>query len=335
MPHLRFDYSPDLEELADLDELCALLRDAMEATGLFPVGGIRVRGHAADCEAVGDGLGDALFLDIELKIGHGRSPEQKRAALEQIYGAARAYLEPRLAEVPFALSAELREIDPEPQGAEHRASGGDGATRLAAPPPASPLRRLDQWRNDGASAMFGRKGKRCFPLNISPADAMQAQGGLAMAKDGRTVLRGYESALPIALLRAREATMRRFKGHVDAHGVTLPQWRVIRALADGGPLDARTLAERCVILPPSLTRIFRALEDKGLIEQVETLDARRHAVRLTSAGEALYAEMSETSEGIYAELESAFGPEDMALLLRLLTRLRETAATLPERPAAG
>lgn len=146
-------------------------------------------------------------------------------------------------------------------------------------------------------------------------------------------LRGYESALPIALLRAREATMRRFKGHVDANGLTLPQWRVIRALADGGTLDARTLAERCVILPPSLTRIFRALEDKGLIKTTETLDARRHAVRLTPEGEALYAKMAGRSETLYRELEGAFGSDNMAELLRLLTLLRKTAEEMPA-PAA-
>ena len=151
-----------------------------------------------------------------------------------------------------------------------------------------------------------------------------------MASDGQAVLRGYESALPIALLRAREATMRRFKGHVDAHGLTLPQWRVIRALADGGTLDARTLADRCVILPPSLTRIFRTLSEKGLIETVETLDARRHSVKLTAAGETLYAAMAGRSEAIYAELEAAFGSAEMAELLRLLTRLRETAEAMPE-----
>ncbi|WP_102223112.1 homoprotocatechuate degradation operon regulator HpaR [Acidimangrovimonas sediminis] len=142
-------------------------------------------------------------------------------------------------------------------------------------------------------------------------------------------LRGYESALPIALLRAREATMRRFKGHVDATGLTLPQWRVIRALADAGPLDARSLAERCVILPPSLTRIFRALEDKALIETIEAHDARRHTVQLTAAGQALYDRMSGRSEAIYRELEQAFGTENMAELLRLLTLLRETAEAMP------
>lgn len=150
-----------------------------------------------------------------------------------------------------------------------------------------------------------------------------------MPTERETVLRGYESALPIALLRAREATMRRFKPHVDLQGLTLPQWRVIRALADGGAQDARTLAHRCVILPPSLTRIFRALTDKGLIRPVDTLDARRHVVDLTEAGHALHARMAAPSETVYAEIEAAFGRENMQDLLRLLTRLRETVDAMP------
>lgn len=88
-------------------------------------------------------------------------------------------------------------------------------------------------------------------------------------------LRRFEKSLPIAFLRAREATMRRFKPHVDAHGLTIQQWRVIRTLADGGPLDSNTLAARCVILPPSLTRIFRA-PPRGRTDRCGPGALRRH-----------------------------------------------------------
>ncbi len=141
-------------------------------------------------------------------------------------------------------------------------------------------------------------------------------------------LRGFERSLPIALLRAREATMRRFKPHVDAHGLTLQQWRVIRALADHGPMDARTVAEKCVILPPSLSRIFRTLEDRGLIAPVKARDARRHTVELTEAGRAIHARMAGRSEAIYREIEEAFGREKMTQLLELLSELRGVAALL-------
>lgn len=101
-----------------------------------------------------------------------------------------------------------------------------------------------------------------------------------MDKDHDKRLRDFQRALPISLLRAREATMRPFKEHVENDGLTLQQWRVIRALADESPLDSKTLSERCVILAPSLSRIFKALADKGLIETVASSDARSRYCRL-------------------------------------------------------
>ena len=44
-------------------------------------------------------------------------------------------------------------------------------------------------------------------------------------------------ALPIALLRAREAVMWRFRPLVAAASLTDPQWRVLRVLNEFGPLD--------------------------------------------------------------------------------------------------
>ncbi len=155
-----------------------------------------------------------------------------------------------------------------------------------------------------------------------------------MTEGSERKLRGYEKSLPIALLRAREATMRRFKPHVDAHGLTIQQWRVIRALADSGPLDSKTLAARCVIMPPSLTRIFRALEARGLIRAEEAEDARRHVVALTGEGRALHDRMAGASEAIYAGIEDAFGAEKMAALLALLVELREVAEAMPEEGRA-
>ena len=140
----------------------------------------------------------------------------------------------------------------------------------------------------------------------------------------------YERSLTVALLRARESTMRRFKRFADAHDLTLPQWRVLRALADGEPLDAGTLCQRCVILPPSLTRILRALAERGLIVQVHSSDARRHTVTLTPAGMALFRTLVVQSEGTRIEIETAFGPDRMHLLLDLLNDLHEVTENLPE-----
>lgn len=146
-----------------------------------------------------------------------------------------------------------------------------------------------------------------------------------MKDDHEERLRAFQRALPISLLRAREATMRPFRTHVEAYGLTLQQWRVIRALADEAPLDSKTLSERCVILAPSLTRIFRTLSEKGLIQTVKTKDGRRHSVSLSAEGRKLFEDASVRSEEIYRRLEAAYGAEKMSSLLSLLGELREVA----------
>lgn len=136
-------------------------------------------------------------------------------------------------------------------------------------------------------------------------------------------MKDYDRALPITLLRAREATLRPFRKELEKIGLTVQQWRVIRALAAGKPLSATALSEMCVLMPPSLSRIMKTLSGRGLIERVEDNDARRHMVQITSEGQAKFDSMSGRSTEIYQQMESAFGAAKMNQLLDLLIELRE------------
>lgn len=142
-------------------------------------------------------------------------------------------------------------------------------------------------------------------------------------------LRGFERSLPISLLRAREATMRLFKPYVDAEGLSLPQWRVIRALAEDGAADATALAEQCAILPPSLSRMIVSLSERGLLDVArEDGDGRRRLICLTDEGARLFARVSPKSEAIYQKLEADFGEDRLKDLLNALDELRQTANEL-------
>ena len=77
--------------------------------------------------------------------------------------------------------------------------------------------------------------------------------------------RATKASLPMSLLRAREAVMSHFRPMLDRHGVNEQQWRVIRVLAEAGQMDASEVAERANILAPSLTRMIKALSERGLI----------------------------------------------------------------------
>lgn len=145
----------------------------------------------------------------------------------------------------------------------------------------------------------------------------------------------YEESLSITLLRAREAAMRCFKPVMDRRGLTPPQWRVIRALAEGGANDSKTLSKQCVILPPSLTRIFRTLGEKGLIKDSPATDARRHVVELTDAGQEISAELMDELEAVFDTLEGRYGPEKMKQMLIMLNEFTLVAQGYGQSAAAA
>jgi homoprotocatechuate degradation regulator HpaR len=141
----------------------------------------------------------------------------------------------------------------------------------------------------------------------------------------RTAPRLTRRSLPMALLRAREAVMSRFRPLLAEHGVTEQQWRVIRILGEAGPLDATELSRRCVILMPSLTRIIRALSDRKLItRRTDRDDGRRIVLDVTSKSRTMIVSMLPDIEGVYSELEAEFGKERLERTLDVLEKLAAT-----------
>ncbi len=134
--------------------------------------------------------------------------------------------------------------------------------------------------------------------------------------------RNTRRSLPIALLRAREAVMTHFRPMLAEHDMTEQQWRVIRILAEAGTVDASDMAERAFILAPSLTRIIRSLEERGLITKAkDENDGRRVLLQITPPGLAIINEVAPESRLIYETLEKRFGRERIDQLLDMLDEL--------------
>lgn len=135
-------------------------------------------------------------------------------------------------------------------------------------------------------------------------------------------LKEMRRSLPIVLLQAREAVMSHFRPMLARHGVTEQQWRVIRVLAESGVVDASEVANRAFILAPSLTRMIRLLEQRGLItKRRDKGDGRRVLLKITAAGEALITEVLPDSRKIYAALEARYGVQMLDGLVELLNEL--------------
>ena len=111
MPHLSLEYSANLENAADLNALCKLLNKTLYETQLFELGALRVRAFCADAFAIADGLPQNMFLDASLRIGAGRSADEKKRVGEALLATLTDFFSIQLAAPYFALSLEIREID--------------------------------------------------------------------------------------------------------------------------------------------------------------------------------------------------------------------------------
>ncbi len=111
MAHLSFEYSANLEADLNLQHFCDHLRDIMRDSGVFPLGGIRVRGVRVDVCAVASGAPELGFIDMTVRMGAGRDEATRTAVTEAIYAGAEGWLKPRMKDRPFALSLEIIQID--------------------------------------------------------------------------------------------------------------------------------------------------------------------------------------------------------------------------------
>ena len=112
MPHLTIEYSANLDPSGDLPGLCATLRTALLQTALFEEGAIRVRALPCPHYAIADLLPQNAFAALVLRIGAGRSLEDKQRIGAAVMSAAQTHFKAQLAKPHFALSLDLVENDP-------------------------------------------------------------------------------------------------------------------------------------------------------------------------------------------------------------------------------
>ena len=110
MPHLTIEYSANLDAQSDMAALCQSLHATMMASGLFELGAVRVRARPCPHFAVADLLSNNAFADLILRIGAGRSGEDKTAIGKALMRTLEAHFAPQLAHPHIALSLEVQEI---------------------------------------------------------------------------------------------------------------------------------------------------------------------------------------------------------------------------------
>lgn len=126
-------------------------------------------------------------------------------------------------------------------------------------------------------------------------------------------------SLPIALMHAREHAMIPIREMLAETGLTEQQWRVLRVLSQYGPQDVTAISERASLLLPSLTRILRTMDSKGLTQRMtDPEDGRRQRVEITEAGQGILDQYKDESMRIVQGFRDRLGDARYEQLLDLL-----------------
>ncbi len=113
MPHLTVEYSANIEDAIRVDALLDTLHETALATGVFPLGGIRVRAFRVEHYRIADCDPANGYVHVTARVGHGRSREVLRRAGDRIFEALEGHLADLYDVSPLALSFNVQELDPE------------------------------------------------------------------------------------------------------------------------------------------------------------------------------------------------------------------------------
>jgi 5-carboxymethyl-2-hydroxymuconate isomerase len=112
LPHLIVEYSANVEDQIALDALLDKLHACALGTGVFPLGGLRVRAHRADAYRIADKAPENGFVHVTALIGHGRPLDVQQRAGEELFAVLTGHLDPLYAKSPLAISLNVQEFHP-------------------------------------------------------------------------------------------------------------------------------------------------------------------------------------------------------------------------------
>ncbi len=139
---------------------------------------------------------------------------------------------------------------------------------------------------------------------------------------GRDLL---EEHVYLNIVRARQQLSREIVNLCEQHGVTHRQYNVLRILYVRGQVPSSEVARHLIIRSPDVTRLFKRMEDKDLIDRELSREDRRVVlVGLTSKGTRTCERIDEELVSLHEQQLDHLDREELNRLNDLLIKLLET-----------
>ena len=141
----------------------------------------------------------------------------------------------------------------------------------------------------------------------------------------------FDETLPMLLYRTLDAVMPAYRSLFAEHGLTEPQWRVLRVVWDARSPSQAALSERTLVSPPSLVSILDRLEAKGLVTRVRSVEDRRavHIVA-TAEGRALHERVMPAIDAIHERLRDGVSGAQWDAMAATLAAIADRAGAPAE-----
>ena len=140
----------------------------------------------------------------------------------------------------------------------------------------------------------------------------------------RRPFESQEQEVVISLLRTNELFQHRFGQFYREHGLTQPQYNILRILrGEGRELPSLEIGERMITVVPAITNLLDKLEARGWVRRQRCESDRRvWHVHLTEDGSILLAELDEPNLAMHEKLVGHLTAAERTQLLTLLEKAR-------------
>ena len=129
----------------------------------------------------------------------------------------------------------------------------------------------------------------------------------------------------VSLFHTHEALLYEFKVLLKEHGLSEPQFNVLRILRGSDkPLQVQRVAERMLTRDPDITRLFNRLVRQELVERTRCEDDRRVVwVSLTTKGTKILNRLDRPVMALHGKQLGRLGVRKLRLLRELLEEARD------------
>jgi DNA-binding MarR family transcriptional regulator len=119
------------------------------------------------------------------------------------------------------------------------------------------------------------------------------------------------------------------RAYVTHFGLRIPEWRLIAVLAEEEGLTQQALVARTEMDKMTVSRAAHTLVERGLVSRVRHgQDGRSHALALSEAGRALYAQIAPKALAMESELLKGLSAGEIEALKATLAKLKAASHAL-------